>query len=118
MTHQEVKKGLHILQVLASAAEDFSPDAPIKNVLYEDATTKAMTLYFRAGQRVPPCNMSALTYFYVAQGTGWLQYHGKECELAAGTLAVVPPGEERSIRAESDLVVLAVQVHQKQEGED
>ncbi|MGB9887342.1 MAG: cupin domain-containing protein [Moorellales bacterium] len=86
---------------------------PAKRTVYEDETTKAMCINFAAGQAVPPCTMVSLCYFYVVKGAGWLEYGGQEYPLAAGTLAVVPPGAERAIKAESDLVLLAVQVNQR-----
>ena len=71
---------------------------------------ESMFLHLDEGQKVPPCQMSAMVLYYVIEGQGSLILESEQAELRTGSLAVVPAGTTRSISAATPMRVLAIQL--------
>ncbi|MHB0856360.1 MAG: cupin domain-containing protein [Anaerolineae bacterium] len=67
-------------------------------------------LSLEPGQAVDPCRMSFTVLYLVLEGQGRLQVGDEEAEMAAGSLAIVPRDEIRSIWSEAAMRVLVIQV--------
>jgi mannose-6-phosphate isomerase-like protein (cupin superfamily) len=71
---------------------------------------KAQVTYLEAGNSIPPCKMDNDVLFYFLSGTGTITVDGDTEIIVIGDCVVVPQqAESRSIHAESDLEILAVQ---------
>jgi quercetin dioxygenase-like cupin family protein len=89
----------------------FKPAGPDKIVLYDEGAMKIQTVCLAAGQAIPPCAMSTDVLFHVLKGNGILRVDGEQISLTPGETIVVPArAASRSIAAETDLALLAVQV--------
>jgi mannose-6-phosphate isomerase-like protein (cupin superfamily) len=71
---------------------------------------KAQVMYLEAGNRIPPCKMDNDVLFYFLSGEGTITIDNETEKIVIGDCVVVPhQAESRSIYAESDLKILAVQ---------
>lgn len=78
--------------------------------LLQSDNLAALLVNVDAGQRIPPCRMSAQVLYYVIEGSGTLHVAKEQTRLQTGSLALVPAGAVRSIAAGAPMRVLAVQV--------
>ena len=53
--------------------------------------------------------MSRNTVFYVVEGNGVVLEEGDRAEVSKGSMILIEPNLERQIKAESKMVVLAIQ---------
>jgi len=88
----------------------FTDEGPVKNVFYDRGPIKAQVMCLKAGQVIPPCQMSNDVLFFVIKGVGEIRVDD-ECVGLQETVSVIVPKEagSRSISAQTDLVILAVQ---------
>ena len=71
---------------------------------------KAQIMYLTAGNSIPPCKMDNDVLFYFLAGKGTITVDDETETVVFGDCVVVPHhAESRSIYAESDLEILAVQ---------
>jgi len=83
---------------------------PMKEIFYDAGGIKAQLIYLRAKQVIPPCKMDNDVLFYVIEGKGEITVDNRREKLRAKVSVIVPKeAESRSISAESNLVILAVQ---------
>jgi len=84
---------------------------PQKKSLYDHAGGfKIQSIALRTGGVIPPCAMSRDVMFYIINGSGQITVDGETQVLHAGDGCVVPAScESRSISAQTDMTILAVQ---------
>jgi mannose-6-phosphate isomerase-like protein (cupin superfamily) len=71
---------------------------------------KAQVMRLEAGSQIPPCKMENDVLFYFLAGKGTITVDSETLEVNPGDCVVVPhQAESRSIHAETDLEILAVQ---------
>lgn len=70
---------------------------------------KLLLICFEPGQSVPPCVMERSTAFYIIEGQGQVLVSDQEYQVTAGSLIIIEPDLARQIKADTRLVVLAVQ---------
>ncbi len=71
---------------------------------------KAQVMCLEAGNSIPPCKMDNDVLFYFLSGEGTITIDNETETIVIGDCVVVPhQSESRSIHAESDLEILAVQ---------
>ncbi|MFO8060794.1 MAG: hypothetical protein R6U70_09110 [Bacillota bacterium] len=87
----------------------YRDDGPSRNCLHDAERARVLLLCFRAGQEVDPCVMERDVIFVVVSGRGILSEREEDAALRPNVMVTVPSGTERMIRAEDDLVVLAIQ---------
>lgn len=86
------------------AVEDF-----VKKELVVTDNFKLLLICFEPGQAVEPCVMSRSTAFYIIEGTGEVIEAGEAVQVSDDSLVLIKPELERQIKAESKMVVLAIQ---------
>ncbi len=71
---------------------------------------KAQVTFLKAGNSIPPCKMDNDVLFYIVSGDGSLTVDNETSSVKPGDCIIVPrQAESRSIEAETDLQILAVQ---------
>lgn len=70
---------------------------------------KLLLICFKPGQSVPPCVMERSTAFYIIEGQGQVLVSDRENKITAGSLIIIEPDLARQIKADTRLVVLAMQ---------
>jgi len=71
---------------------------------------KAQVTYLKGGNTIPPCKMDNDVLFYIVSGDGSITVDGESKPLKTGDCVLVPSiAGLRSIKAETDLHILAVQ---------
>lgn len=70
---------------------------------------KLLLICFEPGQSVPPCIMERSTAFYIVEGQGQVLIPGQGSQVTAGSLIIIEPDLTRQIKADTRLVVLAMQ---------
>ena len=71
---------------------------------------KTQVMFLKAGNSIPPCKMENDVLFYILSGNGLIIVDDKTHKITAGDCVVVPhQADTRSIKAETDLEILAVQ---------
>ena len=71
---------------------------------------KAQIMYLKVGNSIPPCKMDNDVLFYFLSGEGAITVDDETKMITSGDCVVVPhQAESRSIHAETDLEILAVQ---------
>jgi quercetin dioxygenase-like cupin family protein len=71
---------------------------------------KAQVMILEAGNTIPPCKMDNDVLFYILSGNGTITVDGETDELKAGYSIIVPhQAESRSMHAQTDMEILAVQ---------
>jgi mannose-6-phosphate isomerase-like protein (cupin superfamily) len=71
---------------------------------------KAQVMRLEAGSSIPPCKMDNDVLFYILSGNGTITVDAETEEIKTGYSIVVPHlAESRSIYAQTDLEILAVQ---------
>jgi quercetin dioxygenase-like cupin family protein len=89
----------------------FSPKAHTKYVFFESTKLKAQVMGLEPGQQIPPCKMDHDIIFFVIQGQGKMIVDGQEEAVSESSWIFVPKEKEtRSIKAETRMKVLAIQV--------
>ncbi len=68
-----------------------------------------LLICFEPGQSVPPCVMERSTAFYIIEGQGQVLISDRENKVTAGSLIIIEPDLARQIKADTRLVVLAMQ---------
>lgn len=88
----------------------YAEEGPIKEIFYDARGMKAQLICLKAKQVIPPCKMNNDVLFYVIDGEGEITVDNKKEKLRDKVSVIVPKeAESRSISAESNLVILAVQ---------
>jgi quercetin dioxygenase-like cupin family protein len=89
----------------------FSPNTHTKKVFFETEKIKAQVIGLEAGQQIPPCGMDFDVIFFVMEGEGEIILDGQSEVLKKSAWVFVPKEiETRSIRSETRMKVLAIQV--------
>jgi mannose-6-phosphate isomerase-like protein (cupin superfamily) len=71
---------------------------------------KAQVTYLEAGNSIPPCKMENDVLFYILSGEGTITVDNETNKITSGDCVVVPhQADSRSIHAETELEILAVQ---------
>jgi mannose-6-phosphate isomerase-like protein (cupin superfamily) len=71
---------------------------------------KAQVMRLESGTSIPPCKMDNDVLFFILKGEGTITVDDETLVLGTGDCIVVPhQAESRSIHAETDLEILAVQ---------
>jgi mannose-6-phosphate isomerase-like protein (cupin superfamily) len=71
---------------------------------------KAQVIYLKSGNTIPPCRMDNDVLFYIVSGEGSINVDDETKPLQTGDCVIVPnTSGYRSIKAETDLHILAVQ---------
>jgi quercetin dioxygenase-like cupin family protein len=86
----------------------FRPDKFNAVVIAENERVKVIEACFEPGQFIPVHRLGVDLTLIVLAGSGTLLAEGQEQRLGPGTLAFIPAGESRGIRAETRLVLLHV----------
>lgn len=89
--------------------KEFAAAGFVKNELVVTDNFKLLLICFEPGQEVEPCVMSRSTAFYIVEGTGVVIEAGEAVQVSDGSLVLIKPDLERQIKAESKMVVLAIQ---------
>lgn len=98
---------IHLLDKLLK----FSPRAHTKYVFFESDKLKAQVVGLEAGQQIPPCRMDFDVIFFVMEGKGKIIIDEREETLKKTSWVFVPKeNESRSLKAETRMAVLAIQV--------
>jgi mannose-6-phosphate isomerase-like protein (cupin superfamily) len=81
-----------------------------KEVFSTTENLKAQVTFLKAGNSIPPCKMDNDVLFYFLTGEGSITVDNKTIRIISGDCVVVPhQAESRSINADTDLEILAVQ---------
>ena len=88
---------------------EFSATDFVKKELAVTNHFKLILICFEPGQAVPPCVMKRSTAFYIVEGQGKILAPDKEQIVDNGSIILIEPDLSRQIKAESHLVVLAMQ---------
>ena len=89
--------------------KEFSAAGFVKNELVVTDNIKLLMICFEPGQAVEPCIMSRSTAFYIIEGKGEVIEAAEAVQVSGGSLVLIKPDIERQIKAESKMVVLAIQ---------
>ncbi len=87
----------------------FTASEFIKKELTVTEHFKLLLVCFEPGQAVPPCVMERSTAFYIIEGRGRVSVSDEEHTVSAGSIILIEPDLSRQIKAETRLVVLAMQ---------
>lgn len=88
----------------------YGDERPMREIFYDAGGIKAQLICLRAKQVIPPCKMDNDVLFYVIEGKGEITVDNKKEKLRTKVSVIVPKeAKSRSISAESNLVILAVQ---------
>ncbi|NPV54747.1 MAG: cupin domain-containing protein [Firmicutes bacterium] len=101
--------GVKIYDILRN--KEFVAGAHAKDVLEDTSTHKVLTVTIDAGAQIPPCTMGSHTLFFVVEGEGTIRVGSDTRDIAPGQIVSIEPGIERNIKAETKMVVLAIQIH-------
>ncbi len=98
------------MQLLTIAnLKKYSDTGYLKQELDVTENCKVLLICFEPGQSVEPCVMSRNTMFHIVEGTGKVVEAGLEKPVSAGDIIFIKPEVERQLKAETRMVVLAVQ---------
>lgn len=89
--------------------KEFAATGLVKKELVVTDNFKLLLICFEPGQAVEPCVMSRSTAFYIVEGTGVVIEAGEAVQVSNGSIVLIKPELERQIKAESKMVVLAIQ---------
>jgi len=89
--------------------KEFAEAGFVKKELVVTDNFKMLLICFEPGQAVEPCVMSRSTAFYIVEGTGVVIEAGEAVQVSNGSIVLIKPELERQIKAESKMVVLAIQ---------
>lgn len=87
----------------------FSTAEFIKKELMVTDNFKLLLVCFEPGQKVPPCVMERSTAFYIVEGQGKILVSDQEHTVTSGSIVLIGPDLARQIKADTRLVVLAMQ---------
>lgn len=98
------------MQLLPLASlKKYSETGYLKQELAVTENSKVLLICFKPGQSVEPCVMSRNTMFHIVEGTGKVVETGLEKPVTAGDIVFIKPEVERQLKAETRMVVLAIQ---------
>ena len=81
-----------------------------KDVFCTSTHLKAQVMKLKTGNSIPPCKMENDVLFYFMSGKGTITVNGETQLISAGDCVLVPfQADSRSIYAETDLEILAIQ---------
>lgn len=89
--------------------KEFSNVDFIKKELVVTDNFKLLLICFEPGQEVSPCVMERSTAFYIVEGQGKVLAADQEHDVTKGSMVQIGPDLTRQIKANSRLVVLAMQ---------
>jgi len=87
----------------------YGEDRPIPKNLIEDESTRVVLGALKPGQIIPVHPEEKAVYQFV-QGQGVMIIDGEELAVKPGTVIMVPTGAVRGVKAETELVFLAVRM--------
>lgn len=76
--------------------------------IYETDKVKVILGYFKAGQFIPVHKPAINLVLYIVEGTGEVIAAGNKYNVKAGDLIIVPEGEDRGIKAHTNLTMLHI----------
>lgn len=92
----------------------YSSEGQTKEVFYDARNLKTQIVCLKSGQNIPPCKMNNDVLFFIVKGEGEIVVDEQKEDLKPMISVVVPKdAESRSIRAMTDMVILAVQAKDK-----
>jgi len=86
-------------------------DKPLAKIVFSGTEhLKAQVMRLRAGIQIPPCKMENDVMFIIRKGKGRIVVENEASEISEGDCIIVPhQAESRSILAETDMEIIAVQ---------
>ncbi|NLG28929.1 MAG: cupin domain-containing protein [Chloroflexi bacterium] len=87
----------------------FAPGGARLTPVAEAEGLRCLLICLYAGEAVEPCKMLRTVLYVVLEGRGSLQVSDEAMPLVSGSVAIVPKGLVRCIRAEEQMRILAVQ---------
>lgn len=87
---------------------EFLPDRPRTQLVHDSDNMRLVLFCIKAGQEVPHHSSSSEVVVCTLKGEGKFYIGEQEMALCAGCLAVCPPNQSHAIKADKDLVVLAM----------
>jgi len=86
-----------------------------KEVFCTSEHLKVQAISLKSGNSIPPCKMENDVLFYFVSGNGSITVDSETQQISAGFCVLVPfQADSRSIYAETDLEILAIQGLKKQ----
>lgn len=89
----------------------FSPLEQTRMVLEETPKYKVAVVGLEPGQKLDPCRMESATVFQVLEGQGVIIADGEVGRLEPGSLIIMDPNVERSVTANSRMILVTIQIH-------
>lgn len=87
----------------------FSHQGPVKKVFLESEGVSAEVICLKAGQSIPACETQCNTVLYIIAGAGEISADNQWAAVKPGEAVTIPKdAQRRSIRAEQDMVILAI----------
>ncbi len=87
----------------------FGESGPNPQTLFENERMRVLVAGLKPGQRIPVHPEAAAVYHFL-EGQGMMTVDGQEYPVDPGTVIVVDEGAKRGMRAETELVFLAVRL--------
>lgn len=87
----------------------FHDDGPAPQTIFEDSTTRVILGALKAGQMIPLHPEEKAVYQFV-EGQGVMTINGKDVPVTQGSVVIVPAGANRGMKAETQLIFLAVRM--------
>lgn len=88
----------------------FGSEGATRVTVMEENWSKILLICLRAGEQVEPCVMDRHVVFLAISGRGLIWTADQSSELRPGVVVTVPLGVERTVRAETDLTLLGIQI--------
>jgi len=90
------------------ALVEFLPDRPRIQLVHDSENLRLVLFCLKAGQEVPAHTSTSEVLVLALRGEGKFLLGDDEIPLLEGSVASCPPRQPHGLKAESDLVVLAV----------
>lgn len=92
-----------------SSLLSFNDEGPAPKTVFEDDTTRVILGALKPGQVIPVHPEEKAVYQF-AEGKGVMTVNGRDIVVRQGSVVVVPAGAVRGLKAETQLVFLAVRM--------
>jgi len=100
-----------MMSVILNQLVKFSAEGHTKIIFYDSERIKAQVMGLNPGQQIPPCRMDHDVMFVVLERKGKIIVEGEEEGVEKTSWVFVPKEKEtRSIKAETKMIVLAIQL--------
>ncbi len=90
------------------ALVEFSADRPRVQLVHDSENLRLVLFCLQAGQEVPPHTSASEVLLQALRGDGRCSVGEAETPLSEGGLIACPPNQPHGLKADTDLVVLAV----------